>query len=369
MRLLSVKPSIEQYDTFRAFADAFHPGAGDLILTDRMIWKGHEADAPGAAVLFVSDYGTGEPSDEMAERILADLPGDCRRVIGIGGGTVLDIAKVIAVWSQGSIGDLFDKKVPCRRQRALILVPTTCGTGSEVTNLSIFAFPSRGTKFGLADDALFPDEAVLIPELLHDLPWRPFIASAVDALVHSLESWLSPGATPVTRLFSEKAAEMLLTGFTALRDKGQDARREMLGDFLLASNLAGIAFGNAGCGAVHALSYPLGGVYHVPHGESNRAMLMPVFYGYGSEATAGLRALLGRLLGCGAEEALDALGALIETLLPAKTMREYGVRPEEIGIFTDSVLESQQRLLKRAPVPMTRELIRSIYVCAYGAEK
>lgn len=366
MRELLVRPEIQRFASFADFLAEYQIGENDLILTDSYIWRGHEGQAAQAAILFADQYGHGEPSDEMVEKILDAMPEGVKRVFGIGGGTVLDIAKLLSVHRAGSVSDLFDKKIPCVRDKELYLLPTTCGTGSEVTNLSILAFPSRNTKFGLADDTLYATSAILVPELLSELPFKPFAASAVDALVHALESWLSPKANVYTRLFSERAAELLISGFRYVEKNGPDSRKDLLEDFLLASNLAGIGFGNAGCGAVHALSYPLGGTYHVPHGESNRAMLMPVFYGYGMDATKALREWLAQRLDCTAEDALDVLSALIEALLPAKTMEEYGVKPEEIESFTDSVIASQQRLLKNAPIPMTRDVVLRIYQSAYS---
>ena len=127
---------------------------------------------------------------------------------------------------------------------------------------------------------MYADEAVLVPELLNGLPFAVFATSSIDALVHAVESSLSPKATPFTKLFGYKAIEMIIRGYQEIAANGPDARLPLMKDFLIASNYAGIAFGTAGCAAVHATSYPLGGTYHVAHGESNYAMFTGVLKNY-----------------------------------------------------------------------------------------
>ncbi|MCQ4720652.1 iron-containing alcohol dehydrogenase, partial [Flavonifractor plautii] len=109
--------------------------------------------------------------------------------------------------------------------------------------------------------SMYADHAVLIPELLEGLPFSVFATSSIDAQVHAVESSLSPKATPYTKLFGYKAIEMIIMGYQRIATEGREALLSLLEDFLVASNFAGIAFGTAGCAAVHALSYPLGGKY------------------------------------------------------------------------------------------------------------
>ncbi len=173
------------------------------------------------------------------------------------------------------------------KKRELVIVPTTCGTGSEVTNIAILNRTRIGTKLGLVSDNMYADSAVLIPELLKGLPFAVFATSSIDALVHAVESSLSPKATSLTKLFGYKAIEMIIRGYQTIAAEGKDARISLLEDFLVASNYAGIAFGTAGCAAVHAMSYPLGGKYHVAHGESNYAMFTGVLKNYMEIKTNG----------------------------------------------------------------------------------
>ena len=361
-----IKPTILQYDACRTFAAQFQLGPQDLILTNSYLYDPYFSvlNLP-CPVLFQEKYGAGEPSDDMVEAIYRDMPKDVRRIVAVGGGAVLDIAKILILKQVTPILDLYDGKAPLVKDKELVLVPTTCGTGSEVTNISILSLVSRRTKKGLAADGMYADQAVLIPELLTGLPFRFFATSSIDALIHAIESSLSPKASDTTRLFGYRAIEMILQGYMEIRDKGPEARIALLDRFLLASNYAGIAFGNAGCAAVHALSYPLGAVYHVPHGEANYAVFTGVMNKYltvkADGAIAELNAFMSRILGCDPARVYEALETLLDSILPKKPLREYGMSEQNLEEFTLSVLENQQRLLQNNFVPLSHQQIFEIY--------
>lgn len=366
MKQLMIRPSIYLYDTAREFSAAFGIGEGDLVLTNKGLYRRVFTEMNlKCTVLFREDYGKGEPSDEMAEAIAGDIPSSVKRIVAIGGGSILDLAKLYALEQTVPVADLFDGKIPVRKKKELILVPTTCGTGSEVTNISILALLSRGTKKGLADDQLYADAAVLVPELLEELPMSVFATSSIDALIHAIESSLSPKGNTFTRMFGYEAIKMILNGYKQIRDHGPEARKPLLKDFLLASDYAGIAFGNAGCAAVHALSYPLGAKYHVAHGESNYAMFTGVMKNYmeirSDGEIAALNQYLAQILECGLEQVYEELEKLLNVLIPKKSLHEYGVTEQELEEFTDSVLENQQRLLANNFVPFDRDRIYKIY--------
>ena len=273
MKMLSIKPTIYKFKTAEEFAAEFKIGVGDLVITNEYIYQPFFGKLNlGCDVLYQEKYGAGEPSDDMAEAMYKDIKGDHKRVIAIGGGTVIDISKLFALKTVSPILDLYDGKTEIVKDKELVLVPTTCGTGSEVTNIAILALNSRGTKKGLAVDEMYADSAVLVPELLNGLPFRFFATSSIDALIHAVESSLSPKGNEMTRMFGYKAIDMILHGYKKIAADGPEARMPLLEDFLMASLYAGIAFGNAGCAAVHAMSYPLGATFHVAHGESNYAM-------------------------------------------------------------------------------------------------
>jgi len=366
MKELFVRPTIWQFDTAAQFAEEFHLGKGDLVITNQYIYEPYFGKLNlSCDVLYQEKYGAGEPSDDMAEAMYRDVKGSYQRIIAIGGGTVIDISKLFALKNVSPIDDLYDGKLEIVKDKKLILVPTTCGTGSEVTNIAILALNRKGTKKGLAVDALYADDAVLIPELLEGLPFRFFATSSIDALIHAVESSLSPKGNATTRLFGYKAIDMILHGYMTIRDNGREALKPLLKDFLLASNYAGIAFGNAGCAAVHALSYPLGAKYHVAHGESNYAMFTGVMNNYMELRQDGEIAVLNQyiasILGCPVDRVYENLENLLNLLIPKKPLHEYGVTEEDLEAFTDSVLANQQRLLANNFVPLDRDRIYKIY--------
>lgn len=366
MQGFMVKPTIYNYQTAEEFAKEFQLGEGDLILTNEYIYNPFFGKMNlQCDVIFQEKYGQGEPSDDMVEAIYKDVKGPHKRVIAIGGGTVIDIAKLFALYKISPVLYLYDGKIPPRKDKELILVPTTCGTGSEVTNIAILALNSRGTKKGLAVDEMYADSAVLIPELLQSLPFSVFATSSIDALVHAVESSLSPKGNHTTELFGYKAIEMILKGYMEIAENGPEARTALLEDFLLASNYAGIAFGNAGCAAVHALSYPLGANYHVPHGESNYAMFMGVMNHYleikKDGKIAKLNQFIADILDCSVENVYEELEKLLDNIIKKKALHEYGMKKSEIEEFADSVIENQQRLLANNFVPLSRERIVKIY--------
>ena len=367
---LMIRPAIYKYDTVKKFCEEISLGEGDLLLTGERTFEKYFRDMGlKCDVILRQRYGKGEPTDEMAEAICEDIHGEHKRIVAVGGGTILDLAKLYALREMSPVVDLFDGKIVPVKDKELILVPTTCGTGSEVTNISILALNSRGTKKGLAHEALYADRAVLIPELLEDMPDSVFATSSIDALVHAVESSLSPKGNVYTRMFGYKAIEMILKGYMEIRDKGMEARQKLLGDFLTASNYAGIAFGNAGCAAVHALSYPLGATYHVAHGESNYAMFTGVMKKYMEIKAGGEIAVLNRfiadILGCGMTDIYDELEKLLDVLIKKKPLHTYGMKPEEIESFADSVLANQGRLLANNFVPLDRDQIVAVYKALY----
>lgn len=367
---LQLKPTIYSYDTCREFVEDLQVGADDLIVTNQYIFDPNFKDLDLTChVLFQEKYGMGEPSDEMAEAIYKDMPKDVKRIIGIGGGTVMDLCKLFILKQVSPVLDLFDGKIPVEKEKELILIPTTCGTGSEVTNVSVMALVSRNTKKGIADNALYADKAVLISQLLKTLPFKVFATSSIDALVHAVESALSPDSSASFRVFSYNAIELILKGYLQIRDHGPEARIPLMKDFLLASNWAGIAFSVPGCAAVHAMSYPLGAKYHVSHGESNYAMFTGVMNCYMSIKSDGEIAKLNRfiadILGCEPEHVYEELEKLLNVILPKKALHEYGVKEEELPEFAESVIENQQRLMKHSFVPLDYDKVYGIYKKLY----
>ncbi len=367
MQLLKLSTKVHRSETFAEFVSEFELNEKDLVLTNDFLFQPFMKDLNLPCTFIMQEkYGTGEPSDEMMNSILRDLEGiQYDRIIAVGGGTVIDIAKLFVLKDLHDVMDAFDHKIPLIKEKKLVIIPTTCGTGSEVTNISIAEIKSRHTKMGLADDAILADDAVIIPELLAGLPFRFYAASSIDALIHAIEACVSPRCNPYTRIFSIAAMETIIDVFQKIAATTPEERHKYAAEMLIAANMAGVAFGNAGVGAVHALSYPLGGNYHVPHGEANYQFFTEVFKLYHKKdpngAIAPLEKHLAFLLDTEVDNVYDALDNLLGQLITRKPLQEYGMKQEECRGFAESVLVTQQRLLKNNYVPFDVDEIEGIY--------
>ncbi len=374
MQALKVVPTIHYFDTFKEFQSEFNLGKGDILVTNQWMYdpyvKPLNLDVP---VIFQEKYGKGEPSDEMIDAMKKDMDQyDYSRIVAFGGGTIVDICKILALKTPDQSVKLFTGEVPPVKDKELIVVPTTCGTGSEVTNVAIAELKSLKTKKGIAVEETFADVAVLIPEPLEGLPDYVFSTSSVDALIHAIESYLSPKASPLTEMYSLKAIEMIMGGYKEIQENGgnsAEVRKPMLKDFLLASCYGGIAFGNAGCAAVHALSYSIGAAFHVPHGEANYQFFTEVFKMYMRKDPDGKIKLANEIfanaLGCSVEDCYEELDKFLGKFLPKKQLREYGMTEAQIDEFTQSTIANQQRLLGNNYAFLEEEDIREIFANLY----
>lgn len=371
-REIVIAPTLYKFANFGEFAQEFSLGARDLVLTNEFIYKPFmEQYNLACQFVFQEKFGAGEPSEEMITEIYEKIPYDSYdRVVAIGGGAIMDLCKLLGIARPDTVHNLYFKKFPVKHEKEVIAVPTTCGTGSEVTNISVaIVHEEHGngtTKLGLVSDDIIPNKVCLIPDLLKTLPYKPFASSAIDALVHATESYLSPARKTMTsELFSIKAMELILEGFRRIGENGPDARLDYLDEYVTASMYAGIAFLKAGCATVHAMSFPLGGTYHVPHGESNYALFGKILEIYDEIKPDGellkFKQLVAKILGGDANDAIATLKALLEKVLPLKPLHEYGFTQDDIKSFPISVMENQQRLVTNSYVPMTKELMERIY--------
>lgn len=366
----SIHPQLDNYDSFQNFVETEQLTDRDLILTNEFIYTPFMKDLNlTCKVLFQETFGAGEPNDEMIDTIRSRISEDIDRIIAVGGGTVIDIAKTLVFREDFKTLQLFTgKKVP-RKSRLLYVIPTTCGTGSEVTNLTIAELKSLNTKKGVGLPSMFADKAILIPEMVKTLPYKFFATSSIDALIHAVESMVSPKSTIHTELFAEKAISLIIGSYVEVVEKGLERWTEYAEEFLFASNYAGIAFGNAGVGAVHALSYPLGGAYHIPHGEANQLMFIDVFKAYKDKQPEGsinrVEKIIAEKLGTDPDQAFTTLDELMQKILKRKPLKEYGISKMELAAFSRSVIEGQQRLLANNYVELTEEEIHAIYKACY----
>ena len=373
MKAFRIIPSIAEYEDFRILAQELKLGADDLILTNEYIYHPSIGELGlGCQTCFQEKFGAGEPTDVMVDAILAELKDKTyHRILAVGGGTVIDIAKVLSVATRSDrVDDLYDHMTSLHKVHPLIIVPTTCGTGSEVTNLSIINRTTKGVKVGLVSQAMYADEAALVPAMLTSLPYPVFATSSIDALVHAVESYLSPNACALSELFSEQAIHLILEGWQEAVEAGdREGWKKHAAKFLRASNYAGIAFAHGGCAAVHAMAYPLGGVHHIPHGQANQLMFADVMRKYQEKKPVGklnqLEDLLAKELHTEPVFALAALYHLMEEVLEKSPLHALGVKAEELPVFARNVMETQQRLLANNYTELTEEDLLDIYRKAF----
>jgi len=373
MKELWVGPQIHSFQTFAEFASEFSLGEQDAVLTNEYIYDPlMKREALACAYIFQEKYGVGEPTDVMIDKILEEVHKlNCKRIVAVGGGTIIDIAKILILKNAVNVDVLFDQDV-LEKEKELVIIPTTCGTGSEATNLSIINRTKKGTKMGLGVPAMYADYAVLIPEFLKTLPYYVFATSSIDALIHAVEAYLGPKRSEYTTIFAVEAIKEILKGYFKIVQDGEEQRFELSEQFLRASNYAGIAFGNSGCAAVHAMSYALGAKYHVPHGESNYQFFTEVLRKYMEKNPSGLIQNLNDLIfevsaQCGFDavnrwkDGIEVLEVLLAKILSKKQMREYGASQVDVELFAQSTVDNQQRLLANNYVALSKEEIQEIY--------
>ena len=377
-REIIIAPTIYKCADFGMFAEEFKLNERDCVLTNEFIYKPfmEQYNLPCNFVFQEKFVGAGEPSEKMIEIMYETIPYDSYdRVIAIGGGAIMDLCKLLGCKRPKSVHEMYFKREPFIHEKEVIAIPTTCGTGSEVTNISVAIVKDEKdgvltggeTKLGLVSDDMIPNKVCLIPDMLKTLPYKPFASSAIDALIHATESFLSPSRKTMTsELFSVKAMEMILEGFRRIALEGPDARMDYLGEFVHASLFAGIAFLKAGCATVHGMSFPLGGTYHVPHGESNYALFGKILEIYDEMNPNGeimrFKEMIARITGCEVDNAIPYLNELLEKVLHLKPLREYGFKEEDIKAFAESVEANQQRLITNSYIqPWTKELSERVY--------
>jgi alcohol dehydrogenase len=227
--------------------------------------------------------------------------------------TTIDAAKAIALLATnpGSI-ELYEGKHKYRNPPLPVLaIPTTCGTGSEVTWVSVITDAKRRFKMSIKGPDMFPDVALVDPDVLITLP-QPLLASTgMDALTHAVEAYTVIPRTVITDTLAVQAITLVFDSLlTAYNDIAQPQQRESM---MLASTLAGMAFGNSDVGAVHCIAETIGGLYDVPHGIAN-AIFLPSVMEYNLPASKERYAHIARLLGCTSKEDTTAAKALIEKI-------------------------------------------------------
>lgn len=314
-----------------------------------------------------------EPSQHDVAAIIATLSRpQVDMVIGIGGGSVLDVAKLLSVLcidAAPSLDALLAGEKPQRRTRS-ILIPTTAGTGSEATPNAILAIPEKETKVGIISPVMLPDVVALVPELTTSMP--PHIASStgIDALCHLIECFTANVANPVSDNYALTGMKKLFANLeTTLREpENLQARLEML----WASYYGGASIAHAGTHLVHALSYPLGGRYHLPHGVANAILLAPCMRFVRPAAVSKFAQAYDLLpdadVRLSDEEKSHALvdyfTALVARLQLPASLEALGISPDHLPWLVEAALDVQ-RLMNNVPMEVTADDVRAVYLTLF----
>jgi alcohol dehydrogenase class IV len=324
---------------------ALRKAGHDMVIFDRV-----EADPSAATVLACAEAGRA---------------GGVTSVVGFGGGSPMDVAKLAAylIGSGEALDGIYGVGMAKGARLPLALVPTTAGTGSEATPISIVTVGDTEKK-GVVADPLVADIAALDPGLTVGLPRQVTAATGIDAMVHAIEAYTSARLkNPLSDALAREALRLLSANLLKACDMPDDL--DARGAMLLGSHLAGVAFANAPVGGVHALAYPLGGHFHVPHGHSNALMLRQVLR-HNLPDAAPLYAELGTAIAVqgGAEGFIDALETLmLATGLPLE-LKALGISHNQLPLLAAEAMK-QQRLLINNPVPIAEADALRLYQQAW----
>jgi len=328
--------------------------------------------AHGWDVTVIDDVVADPPDHVVLQAVARAREVRAEVVLGLGGGSSMDVAKLIAVLCGSTqplsemygIGNVTGPRLP------LILMPTTAGTGSEVTAISIVT-TGETTKSGVVSPLLMADLAVLDAELTLGLPPAATAATGIDAMVHAIEAYTSARLkNPLSDMLATQAMRLLSSNILRVCRDGADieAREAML----LGATLAGQAFSNAPVAAVHALAYPLGGHFHVPHGLSN-ALVMTHVLRFNLSSAQDLYAELAKTLpgekcplepAAAAQYFIDQMETLVADTGIPRTLRAVGVTENDLERLAQDAMQ-QQRLLMNNPRPVMQADALAIYRAAF----
>lgn len=317
--------------------------------------------AAGFSPTVFSDVMADPPEPSVVAAAEAAREAGAGAVIGLGGGSSLDTAKLVALLAgtDQALPDIYGVGLAKGPRLPLVQVPTTAGTGSEVTAIAIVTTPDDQKK-GVVSPLLYPDVAVLDATLTVGLPARVTAMTGVDAMVHAIEAYTSRiKKNPVSDSLAVSALKLLHANIRRVIADGTDldARRAMLQGSLL----AGMAFANAPVGAVHALAYPLGGVFHAPHGLSNALVLAPVLR-FNEAAAAPLYAELAQAIGLqpSAIAFIGEMAGLVAEMPMEQRLSDIGVERQHLDRLAHDAMQVQ-RLLVNNPREVTLADARALY--------
>lgn len=339
------------------------PHISNVAVFDKLV---RLAQGGGRAVSIFADTPP-DPSIDLAREV-SGLARAFRAdaVLGVGGGSPLDTAKVVAASLTNTEDDVVSflgtNRIK-RRSAPLLAVPATAGTGSEVTNIAILTDPVDQMKKAVVSDHIIPACAFLIPELACTMPPSVTAAGGMDAFCHASEAYTSIRRNPYSDALALKALRMIADHLlTAHRDPENVKAREQM---QIAALLAGLSFNNSSVTAIHAFAYPLGGMYHISHGMANSLMVEAVMRHNMRTVPERFSEMADVLTGHpGAERFIPFVRRLKANLSMPLTLEDVGVPPEALPVMAQSVMRVT-RLLEVNPAPITLEDAERIYREAY----
>lgn len=315
-----------------------------------------------------------EPEIDVVDEILSSVKFDT--VVGVGGGSTLDVAKLSAVAGKdSSVSEFIGKELP-ERSAKLILCPTTAGTGSEVTKLAVFKIPGREVKYVFDSESLYADIAIVDPMLTISAPPEVTANAGIDAICHAIEAYTSILANPITDMFAEQAIKIGAKAIREAYSNGNNlkARSEMS----YASLLAGIAFNVAGTSLGHALGYAHSHIHKSPHGKSV-GITMPYVLQYNAIANLEKHARIAKLLGANVDgislrdaalhSGVGFMKLLEDLCIPTKLF-DVGASEDDVDEIAERIFLSERHVSRNPRVVRKdemRELVkRTIYGTIYG---
>ena len=310
-----------------------------------------------------------EPSYTQAQKLVDQ----CREygadfILAVGGGSVMDTAKLSSVLMTNdySIKDLLDDPSRARKYIKTLVIPTTAGTGSEATPNAIVAVPERELKVGIVNNAMISDYVILDAVMIKKLPRKIAAATGIDAMAHCIECFTSNKANPFSDTFALEGLDLILNSIIQACDD-PDAMQAKL-NMQIGSFYGGVAITASGTTAVHALSYPLGGKYHIAHGVSNAILLVPVMKFNEPECRELLAKAYDRCMrgNASTQEAkskavIQRLGEIVEHLDIPKSLKDFGVPEGDLDWLVDAGMQVT-RLLVNNRRKVNPEDARKIYL-------
>ena len=347
-----------------------------VLITDQGVWNCGLAEKPkallegaGIHVHIINDTPT-EPTVDQVNRICeAAKAFNCQMIIGIGGGSSIDTAKIVSVLCTNDVvlGKLVKGEAELKKRGIpTLMIPTTAGTGAEATPNAIVLVPEDELKVGIVSEKMMSEAVILDPEMTINLPKQITANTGMDALCHAIECYISKKANPLSDTYALKAVTLISRSLRKAYTNGEDL--EARHDMLLGAMFGGMSIATSSTTAVHALAYPLGGKYRIPHGLSN-AILLPHVMKFNLDVAQAKFKDIAIAMGLNvadlsekmaAKTMIENLYSLVRDLNIQFGLKDKGITEADLDIMVESA-SKVTRLLDNNNKVMTKSDIRAIY--------